>query len=305
VNEILLWGLDVVRSVQSAIESPGMTVIMKGISVLGTEFFFFFVMPIVYWCIDARKGARLGFIMFGSAFINASLKELWAQPRPYNIDPSVGRAYEASHAFPSGHSQNSITFWGTFALWFRKPWGYVAAAIITFLIGFSRVYLGVHFPTDVLAGWGFGFLVVLFYGLFGERLGTVIARLGIRFQIILVAAIALLGNLINANDTSITGAFFGIGIAYALMRRNLHYSAKGTIAHKTIRFGLGILVALAIYVGFKAFLPKESENLYALGRFFRYSLLGLWIGFGAPWLFIKLGIAEGQKPDTDEKAATE
>ena len=71
MNGILQWGLDVVRAVQGATESSLMTGFMKAISFLGTEYFFLIALPFVYWCLDAGKGARLGFIVFGTTFVKA------------------------------------------------------------------------------------------------------------------------------------------------------------------------------------------------------------------------------------------
>ena len=68
--------------------------------------------------------------------------------------PAV-RAYaeESSFGLPSGHAQNAVVVWGMLALWIRKTWAWIAGVIIILLIGLSRIYLGVHFPTDVLGGW--------------------------------------------------------------------------------------------------------------------------------------------------------
>ncbi|MBL8968006.1 MAG: phospholipid phosphatase, partial [Spirochaetaceae bacterium] len=56
MESILAWGVDVVRFVQGA-ASPVMTVFMKGLSALGSEWFYLAILPVIYWCVDRRRGA--------------------------------------------------------------------------------------------------------------------------------------------------------------------------------------------------------------------------------------------------------
>lgn len=90
--------------------------------------------------------------------VSGLLKDLFQRPRP-EIVPHV--AYAANTSFPSGHSMMSaLTYLTLAALLARaqqrkrlKAYFLLVAALLTFLVGMSRVYLGVHWPTDVLAGW--------------------------------------------------------------------------------------------------------------------------------------------------------
>jgi undecaprenyl-diphosphatase len=94
----------------------------------------------------------------GGMVVSALLKDVFQRPRP-EIVPHV--AYAANSSFPSGHSMMSaLTYLTLAALLARsqerkrlKAYFLLLAAAITFLVGLSRVYLGVHWPTDVLAGW--------------------------------------------------------------------------------------------------------------------------------------------------------
>ncbi len=293
MDGILLWGIELIKAIQNALESSAMTSIMKLISFLGDKYFYFAALTFILWCVDSRKGARIGFMLFASSFVNDGLKEIWAQPRPYRLDPSVGLSSNPNpYGLPSGHSQNSVAFWGTLAIFIKRPLVIFVAIAVSVLIGFSRVYLGVHFPTDVLAGWAIGMVFVIFYRLFGARIERIIAKLELRYQLIIVASLTILGNALFIKEVNMTGAFLGLGTAYALMRHTLDYSTEGTFRNKAIRYSLGISVALGIYVGLKLLLPKEGDTLYTLFRFLRYALLGFWAGFGAPWFFIKLGLAQ-------------
>ncbi|HEV8695769.1 MAG TPA: phosphatase PAP2 family protein [Lysobacter sp.] len=102
----------------------------------------------------AREGLFAGLALGGSALLNLTTKQLFARERP-SLWESI--APETTFSFPSGHAMGSMTLaWVCLLLTWRTPWRWpVAAAALTFttLVGLSRVYLGVHYPSDILAGW--------------------------------------------------------------------------------------------------------------------------------------------------------
>ncbi|MBV9467811.1 MAG: phosphatase PAP2 family protein, partial [Abitibacteriaceae bacterium] len=129
--------------------------LMLFFSFLGTEYFYLLIMPALLWCVDARLGVRLGILFLLSASFNSILKLVFHAPRPFWLERKAGGfEFESSFGIPSGHAQNSMAVWGFLAA--KQRVGKVWAAVIIFLIGLSRLYLGVHFPTDVLAGWVIG-----------------------------------------------------------------------------------------------------------------------------------------------------
>lgn len=299
---ILDWGVEVVRGVQT-LASPAMTGLMKGISLLGTEWFYLLILPIVYWCIDRKRGTRLGVLVLFSAFLNGWLKLVFAQPRPYDLDPAVGLAKEPTFGLPSGHAQGSTVFWGILSPLFRRPWGLVLAILMPLVVGLSRVYLGVHFPTDVFAGWFIGGLIVLLDALFGDKAAAALEKLHSRYIILGAALIALGMNYLNKGDSSAAGVFLGAIVGFVYAGRSLDFQVSGSLGKKALRYLIGLAVTAAIYLGFKALFPGQGSELYALFRFLRYGLIGLWVSFGAPWAFIKLGLMEGRDNGrTAEKA---
>ena len=291
MESILSWGVELIRAVQRH-ASPALTIAMKGLTALGSEWFYLAVLPVVYWCVDRRKGQRLGVVFLASAFLNLWLKDLFAQPRPYDLDPSVGMARESSHGLPSGHSQNSAVFWGLAAPQIRRPWGLVLALALPLLIGFSRIYLGVHFPTDVFAGWALGGIFLGAYALAGHRAERALDRLDVRAKVALVAGLAFAMNALEMRDTSIAGGFFGMGIGLVYAGRLAPFSAGGPLGKRALRFVFGMAGAAVLYLGLKAVFPGKGSELYALFRFLRYGLLGAWVALGAPWAFLRLKLAE-------------
>jgi membrane-associated phospholipid phosphatase len=98
----------------------------------------------------------------GSALLNQLLKRIFQRPRPHFAHPLL---VETSYSFPSGHAMESFVAYGTLAylavvLWLRSWEARVAAvcgaALVVVLIGFSRMYLGVHYFSDVVAGYAAG-----------------------------------------------------------------------------------------------------------------------------------------------------
>jgi membrane-associated phospholipid phosphatase len=128
---------------------------------LGTEDFFILALPILYWCVDSMLGIQVAVLLLVTTNLNAAFKLALHAPRPYWYSPKVrALASETSFGVPSGHAQTAATIWGLLAASLRKWWGWLIAILLTLLIGLSRLYLGVHFPHDVLLGWLIGGLLL-------------------------------------------------------------------------------------------------------------------------------------------------
>lgn len=101
-----------------------------------------------------REGLFAGVAIIGSALLNLAAKPSFARARP-SLWESI--APETTFSFPSGHAMGSMTLaWVVVLLCWHTRWRLlvtIAAAMFTLLVGLSRVYLGVHYPSDILAGW--------------------------------------------------------------------------------------------------------------------------------------------------------
>lgn len=290
-ESILIWGLEVVRGVQEAL-GPGMLGVMEIITFFGSEGFVLAMLPLIYWCVNRESGARIGIAVLFSAFLNLWAKVLFHQPRPYNLDPSLGLAGESSFGFPSGHSQTSLVFWGAALSILPRLLGIMAFALIPLLVALSRVYLGVHFPTDVFGGWVLGALVLGIYFGLGKKIEGMLHRWSLRPRLLLICALTLVMNFLMPEDTRMAGAFFGSAMGFALASRYLRFSAKGLLAKKALRYILGLASLLVVYSLPKLLIRDPVLSQQALVRFIRYGIVGLWAAFGAPWCFFKLRLVE-------------
>ncbi len=117
---------------------------------------------------------------WAGSVLAAQAKLLFARPRPALVDHLVE---VRGLSFPSGHATNSAIIYLTLALLIsqivtgRRTRGYIiaVAVLLTGAVGISRVYLGVHWPSDVLAGWSIGSCWALAWWFFGAWLRTRIA----------------------------------------------------------------------------------------------------------------------------------
>lgn len=135
------------------------------LSSLGDAYFLWALVAAAFWLLGPRTGWRAAFSLGLSQAAGAFLKPLFAVQRPFlsskRIKPVPGAVNAAEPwSFPSGHAANALAAAGGIATGIhrRAPWFAVAA--FAFVVGLSRLGLGVHFPTDILGGWFLGLLCV-------------------------------------------------------------------------------------------------------------------------------------------------
>jgi membrane-associated phospholipid phosphatase len=134
-----------------------------GITSLGSSAFLWPVILLWYWLFDPRLARRLGLVLGMSIVINQLLKTAVGSSRPYDLDAGLAsetaRRTGMGHGFPSGHTQNTATFWTSVALCLHRRWLWGLAAFLIAAVGLSRLALGVHLPGDVIGGAVFGLAI--------------------------------------------------------------------------------------------------------------------------------------------------
>jgi undecaprenyl-diphosphatase len=153
---------EVTRAAVHQLASPTMTSIMRGISFTGSTLFLTTATVIMFiWFLVhgwRREGWLLGITMLGASVLNTTLKLTFQRPRP---EPFFNLLAPRTYSFPSGHSLASFCFFGALATVLTARienrnlnfMTWVICGLIVLLIGLSRIYLGVHYTTDVLAGY--------------------------------------------------------------------------------------------------------------------------------------------------------
>jgi undecaprenyl-diphosphatase len=292
MDAIFQWGLDFIIMIQK-INTPLLDSFFRAITSLGDELFYLLLFPFLLWCVDFYLGIRVGIIFLLSVYVNTGLKEIFQQPRPFDILPEIQKVHAYGYGFPSGHAQSSLVVWGSIAYWKKQTWIRNLSVLLILLIGFSRIYLGVHFPIDILGGWLFGGLILgLSYFIFLKiKLDFIQGNMIFKIIGITLFPVILLQIQSSPDIISSVAALTGVGYGLLLFHSFIGGIRPGNWLQRLISFLVGIIGIGILYLGLKLILPSEGQSFYQLSRFFRYLLLGIWISFGAPWLFIRMGLA--------------
>ena len=325
MTPLLEWGIPVIAWLQGL--GAWLTPLMQAITFLGDEQFYLLILPILLWWVDIGLGIRIGLALLLSAGLNGGLKLVFGTPRPYWVSTKIQALNSGTtYGIPSGHAQNAVVLWGRLAVLVKAGWmKWVLWALIA-LIGISRSYLGVHFPTDVMLGWGIGLL--LLWGLveLDEPVRTRLARMSVGGRIGMVSLLALAiiafgaaaylatasrnvpeawaaqaAAAIPGSDPiepqamtdSITaaGTLFGLGVGAVLLIEWGSFHPRGRFPVLLARYVVGVAGLLAIYLGLSAVFPGGHSFLAYVLRFVRYAALGLWVAYLAPRLFVSMRLA--------------
>ena len=158
--------MDFLRLLES-IRNPFLDNVMLLITQLGEETAFLLLAIILFWCVDKKRGYFVLFVGFAGILANQFLKLLFRIPRPWVLDPGFhpvegAKAAATGYSFPSGHTQSAVGTLGAIAVTEKKRWVRILAIVVAVLVAFSRMYLGVHTPQDVLTSVAIATALVFF-----------------------------------------------------------------------------------------------------------------------------------------------
>lgn len=152
-----------VGTMRGATAGATVTTIMATVSVVGSSVGRGVILAAVllwlFWRGRRAEALWLGGVVLSGMVLNVILKRIFDAPRP-DLLPHLDMV--SSSSFPSGHSAGAMILYGALAILARHKAAWPMAAALIVLTGFSRIWLGVHWPTDVLAGWceGIGWLIL-------------------------------------------------------------------------------------------------------------------------------------------------
>lgn len=313
------WGLDLVLWFQSW-RTPLIETLGLALAFLGSETLYMLVLPLIYWCVDSGLGRRISLFVLMTLWLNSALKLAFKRPRPYIASTEVvvpEGAVDIGYGLPSGHAQMAVTLWGAVAIELKRRWLTLAVVVYVFLVSLSRLVLGVHYLQDVIAGLLIGGVLLALYAWLERPFGNWFQAqpLALQIGLVVMVAAAMLAihpglipvsmppnlpyplSLDDLMSPSVTPAavILGAGIGFLLEFRYLRFDASGEMWRRLLRFLLGIAGVLILRLGLGV-LFADLEPVWIF-RLIRYALIGFWIGYLAPWCFIKLNLARSFIPE--------
>ena len=284
------------------IRNPVLDAVMSLITRLGEETAFLVAALILLWCADKRRGYYVLFVGFIGVLANQFLKLLFRVPRPWVLDPEftiVESAREAAtgYSFPSGHTQSAVGTFGAIAYTSKKKWCRYLAVAAAVLVPFSRMYLGVHTPADVLVSAAIAVALIFLLKplVYAEKPMNIPSLLTTMF-LLAVAYLCFtqfypfpedtdVHNLQSGAESAYTmlGCLLGFVVVYFVDEKWLHFPVKAVWWAQVIKVILGLALVLAVKSGLKA--PLNLLMGEAVGRMMRYFLVAVAAGVVWPFTF--------------------
>jgi len=290
------WEVSLMEWLQSHIGSTGISFI-SNFSLFGEELPLILIVGFLYWSYDKKMGRSVGLIAIMGLIWNTMIKNIVMRRRPYfdhesinilRVVDSEADIYDISaqgYSFPSAHSTNAVTVFGSLAVNLRKRWFTVIAIMIPLLTGISRFVVGAHYPTDVMAGWLLGLTsVVLVYTLQKKVKNTLVL-----YGILLITAIPGFFYCTSADY------FTAVGLLIGFMGGTLldDYCVRFEDTRKPLLMVTRLLGGLAVYLVLNSVLKmpfskeflSDGSTAALMVRCARYAIVAF-VDFGVyPMLF--------------------
>lgn len=284
------------------IRTPVLDEIMLKLTALGDEIPLIVVALLFFWCIDKRKAYYIISIGFLGLLTNQFLKMLCRVPRPWLRDPglhTVEAAKEGAggYSFPSGHSQNSVGIFGGIAAIEKNKLVRILSVAVCILVPFTRLYLGVHTPADVLAGSAMAVALIvimrpLIFGNDGKNVPFVLIFMTV-LSLVYLAFVYIWPNIVEItednfysalkNAYTMVGCLFGFLLAYFADTKWIRFPVKTVWWAQIIKITFGLLIVLAVRKGLSA--PLAHVFGEYPGRMVRYFIIVVVAGVVWPLVF--------------------
>lgn len=277
---ITLYMLDFIKYIQG-FASPALDLFLTIFNLFSQQYFLVLLVAVVYWTIDKRKGEQLSFALIFTTCISCGIKGVFKVSRPYNYEGIrvLNKHTAPGYSFPSADSSAASSVASTFSLWTRKPYLWVLLGIYVLVIGFSRMYFGLHFPTDVAGGIIIG--AVIAYGI-----NKILSVVKDTLKLYTVAGLLLLLFVFFGQEPDYyktMGLMLGAVCGIMIEHKFVNFTCNIPRSRKALRLIIGICSVIAIAVISK-FLFPEGNLFYLIEKFLlTFFAVGIY-----PFIFTRL-----------------
>ncbi len=290
------WEVTLMEWLQTHLSDAGIS-FMSFFSLFGEELPLILIVGFVYWSYDKKLGRKVGLIAIMGLIWNTMIKNIVMRRRPYFdheninilrvVEPEAD-IYDISaqgYSFPSAHSTNAVTVFGSLAVNLRKRWFTVIAIMIPLLTGISRFVVGAHYPTDVLAGWLLGLASVVLVQMLQKRVKNTLMLYGI----LLITAVPGFFYCTSADYFTAMGLLIGFMGGTLLDDCYVHFEDTRNPLLMVARLFGGLVVYFVVNTVLKLPFSKEflsdGSTAALMVRCARYAIVAF-IDFGVyPMLF--------------------
>jgi len=258
------------------------------VSFFGDPEFYIILLAFVYWVLSKKAGEFMAIALGTTVSLNNLLKGVFMINRPFQTYPEIEnlRDYAATgSSFPSGHVQNSATLFFSLAMYFKKRYLWVLAIVLSVLMSLSRLFLGLHYPIDVVVGALLGLAVpLLFYVLFKHFSD----RLPALYTLIVLLFFPAFFFITENDFFRGYGILVGFILAILFEKRYVNFSMQISPLKKLLRYGIGLIFIVLtmelIGLFFGIFTVSTFwANTFDFIRFFFVAF----VGFGLYPMFFK------------------
>ncbi|MDD2259129.1 MAG: phosphatase PAP2 family protein [Bacilli bacterium] len=280
------------------ISIPFIDNLMQIITFFGEQYVLILVLSTIYFVFNKEAGEKIAYSIFTSLGLNNIFKGIIKINRPFVTDPTIDAVRietATGYSFPSGHSQNAAVTFSSVAYHFKKKWLWITASILIFLVGISRVFLGVHYLSDVIVGISLGLGSTLLCSLLYEKFKGSLLSKSLLFGITLLAFVPFLALFYRPNQADMLiykdfytafALFLGFIPAVIIENKFVNFNCLNSLKIRLIRLAIGLVIILGTYVGLKMIFPPENIYFDML-RYFLVIFIGLGIYplIAKKWLF--------------------
>ena len=309
------WEMELMEWLQAHLGGSGLGLwLLSNLSAFGEQLLLVVIMGFLYWGLNKEFGKFVGVNVLIANVWNPLIKNAVMRLRPYFVpgyDVKLLRLIDSEadamdvaaqgYSFPSGHSSSAVAVYGSLAAHEKKKkllW--VLAAVLPLLVGFSRVYVGAHFPTDVLCGWLLGVLIVALIPWLRRK----IANRGLFYAVLLLSSLPGFFYCKSNDYFSSFGMLLGFILAEPFEEKYVRFENTSNLFRCLLRTLGGGAIYFGLNTALKMPFPKElleagdfTAHLIRSGRYAAviFTVIGVY-----PMVFKltdRLWKKDGKKPE--------